>query len=133
MPGGKTSTPSWVRIGHQSWQPGGGLSRSTKLSVHSIHAGNPREVGHRAVEGGLHGERGEVPHLGQGPHVDEDSVAQDAHPVAESLDLRENVAGQEHRLATLFGFEDTVTEGPLHERVEPAWGAGPEEEGGAGT
>jgi len=33
MPRGKTSSPSWVRIGHQSWQPGGGLSRSTKLSV----------------------------------------------------------------------------------------------------
>ena len=59
-------------------------------------------------------------HLGQSPYFNEDTVSQNAHPVTERLDFREDVRRQEHRLSSLFCLKHTVPEGLFHEWVEPA-------------
>ena len=46
--------------------------------------------------------------------------AQDRDPVAERLDLRQDVGRQEHRLATLAGIGHALAERPLHQRVQAA-------------
>ena len=57
----------------------------------------------RALESDLDGLRAQVPKLSQRSLVDQAPVAQDAHPVAECLDLAQNVRGQEDGLTPLLG------------------------------
>jgi len=60
-----------------------------------------------------------VAHLGQGPHLDQDAVAQDADTVAQRFDLAQDVRREKDGLATLVGLVDADTEGLLHEGIEP--------------
>jgi len=64
-----------------------------------------------------------VAHLGQGPHLDQDAVAQDADTVAQRFDLAQDVRREKDGLATLVGLVDADTEGLLHEGIEPAVGS----------
>ena len=60
--------------------------------------------------------------FGQRPLVDQLALLEDADPVADGLDLAENVRGKEHSLAAFLGGRDAVPEHHLHQRVEPAGG-----------
>jgi hypothetical protein len=61
-----------------------------------------------------------VAHLRERPHLDQVALAQDRDPVAERLDLAEDVRGQEHRLTTLASIGHALAEGALHQRVQAA-------------
>ena len=73
-----------------------------------------------------------MPHLGQRAHLHELARPQDAHPVAERLDLAQDVRGEEHGLAAVAGLADAVPERLLHQRVEPAGRLVEDEQVGAG-
>ena len=68
----------------------------------------------------LDGDRrtGEVAQLGEGAGLHGPAVADDRHPVAERLDLGEDVAGQQHGAAVGAQLGDDVLEDRLHQRVE---------------
>ena len=97
----------------------------------SLHARHPGQVGGHAIERGLDGQRRQMPHLGQRPHLDQATLAQDAHPVAQGLDLTQDVRRQEHRLPGIARLGHAVAERLLHERVEPAGGLVEHEQVGA--
>ncbi len=56
----------------------------------------------------------------QRPLVHQPALAQDPDPVAQGLDLAQDVGREEDRLAALLGLAGGVAEGDLHQRVEPA-------------
>ncbi len=59
-------------------------------------------------------------HLGEGADLHQPPGSEDGNPLAEGLDLAEDVRGKEYRLAVLLGFGDAVAECLLHEGVEAA-------------
>ena len=66
----------------------------------SCTPGRSREVGRRGDgELGLDVGAGQVPQLGQRPRLDRAAVPDDGDPVAQRLDLGEDVAGQQHGAA----------------------------------
>ena len=71
--------------------------------------------------------------LRQRAHLDQRAVAQDAHAVAQRLDLAQDVRRQKDRLAALPGLADAVAEGLLHERVEAGGGLVEERAGRAAS
>ena len=86
-------------------------------------------AGDRGERGGVEaiaGERdlgaGEVTELGERARLDRDARADDAHPVAEVLDLGEDVARQQHGGAVAEQGRDLASEHRLHERVEARGG-----------
>ena len=97
----------------------------------SLHARHPGQVGGHAIERGLDRQRRQMPHLGQRPHLDQATLAQDAHPVAQGLDLTQDVRRQEHGLPGIAGLGHAVAERLLHERVEPGGGLVEHEQVGA--
>ena len=102
------------------------------VHLHRGHPGYARQIGDRAIEGGLDRERGEMPHLGQRSHLHELACPQDAHPVAERLHLAQDVRGEEHRLAAVASFTDALPERLLHQRIQPARRLVQDEQVGAG-
>ena len=66
----------------------------------------------------LHGDGGQVAHLGQRAHLDEPPSRRTADPVAQGLDLAEQVGGEEDRLAPRPGLADAAAELVGHEGVE---------------
>ena len=60
----------------------------------------------------------EVAHVAERSHVDEPTGTQDADPVAQRLDLREDVRRQEYGLAVRDRFGDAFTKCAFHQRVE---------------
>jgi hypothetical protein len=71
--------------------------------------------------------------LGERPLLDQPALAQDPHPVAQRLDLAQDVRREEDRLAALARLADGVAEGDLHERVEAARRLVEHQEVGAGA
>jgi hypothetical protein len=63
-----------------------------------------------------------VPQLGESPGLDGAAGTDHRHPVADSLHLGEQMAGEQHRPARLALLGDARPELGLHERVEPAGG-----------
>ena len=62
---------------------------------------------------------GQVAQLGQRPGLDRPARADDRHPVAQGLDLGEDVAREQHRPPVLARLLDAGLEDGLLERVEP--------------
>jgi len=113
--------------------PGGGenlqqrLDRPSHLAAENVpdnldrrHTGELGDLGHGTFERRFNGESRKVSHLRQCPHLDQQALAQDSDPIAERLDLAQDVRGQEDCLAPLARLMDAKTKGLFHERVEPA-------------
>ena len=62
---------------------------------------------------------GDVAHLGERAGLDIAAVPDDAHPIAQRLHLRQDVAAQEHRPATLTLGLDALSEDLLHQGIQP--------------
>ena len=65
----------------------------------------------------------QVAQLGERPGLDRPAGADDAHPVAQRLDLGEDVAREQHGPPVLARLLDAVLEDRLHERIEPEVGS----------
>jgi len=83
-------------------------AESVPLGVDRLDARNAGDVGSGSVELGLHLQRGEMPQLRERADVDETSRAQDRDAVADRLHLREDVGGEEDRLAVLARLVDAL-------------------------
>ena len=71
------------------------------------------------VERDLDGHRREVPQLVHRALFDEPALAQDADPITQGLDLRQDVRGQEDRLPAVLRFVHGSAERLLHQRIQP--------------
>src|SRR6516165_3515185 len=69
-----------------------------------LHPGQWRKLRHPVGERDLHRLRAQVAQLRQGALVDQPAFPEDADPVAERLDLAEDVRGEEDRLPTFPGL-----------------------------
>ena len=89
------------------------------IGVQAVQAGQRVEPGRRP--GQLGGDRrpGQVPQLGQAAGLHGAAAPDDRDPVAEHLDLGQDVAGQQHRPPSLPLLLDALAERGLHQRVEP--------------
>jgi hypothetical protein len=83
-----------------------------------VDAGHVVEARRRAGEGGADRRPTQVPQLRQRPRLDGTTGAHDADPVAERLDLGEDVARQQDRATPLPGLAHAGLEDLLHERVQ---------------
>ena len=72
------------------------------VRVDAADAGHGRQVGRGAGEGGVDRDGGEVAQLVERAELDQPAGAQDGHPVAQGLDLAQDVRGQEDGLAAVF-------------------------------
>ena len=82
--------------------------------------GSAGSSGTPAVERDLDRLRAQVAQLGQRALVDEPAGAQDPDPVADRLDLAQDVRGEEDRLPALLRLAHRLAERHLHQRVEAA-------------
>ena len=105
---------------HRAYSLGGLEPQPVVADVLDRDAGKRRHRRCRAVEGDLDGLAAQMPQLGQGALVDEPSVPQDAHPIAERFDFAQDVRREQDRLATGLGLLGAVTEFHLHQWVEAA-------------
>src|SRR5215216_2564967 len=85
-----------------------------------LDAGQTRQGRHVAVEGDLDRLGAQVAKVGEFALVDELPLAQDADPVADRLDLAQDVRGKKHGLTALLRLAHRFSEGHLHQRVEAA-------------
>ena len=92
------------------------------VDLEVVHPGEPVEPGQRPHRLGGHRGAGQVPQLGQRPGLDPAPGPDDAHPVAQPLDLGEDVAGEQHRAPAVAEVVDALLEDRLHQRVEAARG-----------
>ncbi len=84
-----------------------------------VNAGERTKVGgHGIPELGADLGAREVTEVGQGAGLDDLAGLDDAHVIAEGLDLAEDVTRQEHRLALAVTGTDDLGELPLHEGVQ---------------
>jgi hypothetical protein len=88
-------------------------------AVHACHVG---QAGRARVDVGLHGRAREVAQLGERAALHGPPPADDAHAVAQGLDLGQDVAREEHRATLPAGFGHADAEDALHEGVEPRGG-----------
>lgn len=89
---------------------------------HPVDAGHGVESGGRALGLGLHRRTGQVAHLAERPGLHVLPEPDDAHAVTELLDLGQDMAGEQYRLARFLRLRDDVLEDDLHERVESGRG-----------
>ena len=89
------------------------------VRLHRGHSGHLGQVGYRTVEGRFHRQRAEMSHLAQRAHLDEVSVAEDAHAVTECLHLAHDVRREKYGLPTVARLVDAVAKRLFHKRVEP--------------
>ena len=99
----------------RTWQ-----RRTCPSVVTELTPGHTRDVGHGTIEGRLDADRAEVSHVGQRARLDQLPLPQDAHAVAERLDLAHDVGREEDGLTPVTGFSDAGAKGLLHERIESA-------------
>jgi hypothetical protein len=71
-------------------------------------------------------------HLRERPHFDQDAIAKDPYPVAQRLDLTQDVRRQKHGLVALARIVDAVAKYLLHQGIEPAGRFVKDEQVGAG-
>jgi hypothetical protein len=64
-----------------------------------------------------------VAQLGEAAGLHGAPVLDDADPVAQGLDLGEDVAGEQDRAPLLPDLVDVVAEDPIHQRVQPEVGS----------
>src|SRR6266536_3504821 len=83
-----------------------------------VDAGQLAQPGRRPRQVGRDRGAGEVAHLREGAGVDRTAGADDADPVAERLDLGEDVAGEQSRAPVGAFVPDAVAKHRLHQRVQ---------------
>jgi len=88
-----------------------------------LHRGDARDLGQvrrRRGERGVDRQRGQVTHLRQRAHLDQLTGTQDRHPVAQRLDLAEDVRRQEDSVPPPPRLRNALAERLLHQRIQPA-------------
>ena len=95
-----------------------GAAILTGVQHEIMHARQPVEPGHRAGQLGRDRRAGQVPQPGQRAGLDGAARSDDRHPVAQRLDLGQDVARQQDRAAARPLILRALPEHGFHQRVE---------------
>ena len=118
---GQRGDPVRPELGEQRTDP---LRRhlATQSVPVDLHSADPWQAVERrwgGIQRHVDARVGDVAHLGERAGLDIAAVPDDAHPIAQRLHLRQDVAAQEHRPATLPLGLDALREDLLHQGIQP--------------